>query len=273
VVTLRRIGLSTLAACLVASVSAPAAIASDSIASPTPLAFGTGQEVSTTAYTVESGEQNTVAPFSQSCGTDNAVGIARTAWFSIQGTGGAVTVTTGGSSFDTSLFVYSESPSGGLVACNDDAGETTQSSVGFSSVAGAAYAVQAGSFCDENVGCGAVLGGTLKILATAAALPTPLPPPGPAAPQAPNTSILAKPKAKTTQTQAKFTFTSSGQNATFECSLDGAGFKSCISPRILHAGKGTHIFRVRSTVAGLTDQTPATYSWKVVRKHRHRHRR
>ncbi len=60
----------------------------------------------TTGYGVEPGEPNTTAPFSQQCNMPWNVGVARTAWYSIHGTGGQITLTTEGSSFDTALFAY-----------------------------------------------------------------------------------------------------------------------------------------------------------------------
>jgi hypothetical protein len=238
--------------------------------------------VSTVAYNVEAGEQNPASPFTQTCGNSYSVGVARTAWYSIQGTGGQMTITTEGSDFDTALFVYSGSPAGALVTCNDDGPNIDfASSASFNSSPGVGYAIQAGTFCTAL--CSAPpSGGTLKILATAAPTPTESAPAGGssggsssgstpvAAAKSPETTIKAKPPAKTTAHQAKFSFTSSDQGAGFQCSLDGAGYKSCISPRIIHIGLGHHIFKVRASIAGLTDLTPASYSWKVVRRHRHR---
>jgi hypothetical protein len=270
--------------CVLGAASAPVASASDSLAAPTALAYGLGAQESTAAFGVQAGEQNTLTPFAQTCGSGHSVGVARTAWFSVIGTGTEVSVTTSGSDFDTALFVYSGSPAGGLLTCNDDgAGIGVASAVSFATSTGATYAIQAGTSCNAEAGneCSAPpAGGTLKILATAAALPVtpPSPSPSPTPPgagpgggpsrSAPDTSIKSKPKPKTASHQAKFAFTSSASEASFQCSLDGAGYKPCVSPRIVHVGIGSHVFKVRASSAALVDATPASYSWKVVNKHR-----
>lgn len=101
--------------------------------------------------------------------------------------------------------------------------------------------------------------------------PDAAPPGGGASPPTPETTLTGKPKAKTTQSQAQFSFKSSIAGANFECSLDGRGFSSCIAPRIVHVGIGKHVFQVRAVASGQTDPTPSLYSWKVVKK-RHQHR-
>ncbi len=99
------------------------------------------------------------------------VGVARTAWYSIHGTGGQITLTTEGSSYDTALFVYAESPAGSLVTCGDDiSGSDQQSSVSFASNAASTYAVQVGRACNETGPPKCTEdppAGTLKLAATA----------------------------------------------------------------------------------------------------------
>jgi hypothetical protein len=131
--------------------AAPAASASDASSTPALLAPGVTSRADTRGFGVEPGEQNTAAPFTQQCGSPWNVGAARTAWYAVQGTGGSVSVTTGGSDYDTSLFVYAGSPAGGVVACNDDASDSSlQSSVSFTSTAGTTYVVQVGRACNET---------------------------------------------------------------------------------------------------------------------------
>jgi opacity protein-like surface antigen len=176
-------------------VAAPAASAADLSTSPTPLAFGTPVTVNTARFSIDSGEQNT-KEFPNKCKGSFPVGVARTAWYSVQGTGSQVTVTTEGSGFDTALFVYSESPTGGLVVCNDDiSGSNFQSTVTFTSTAGTTYAIQAGSACndlpDTTNKCNPAspdtpaAGGELKITAISALSPLPPLPPPPGSPPPP----------------------------------------------------------------------------------------
>jgi len=83
----------------------------------------------------------------------------------------------------------------------------------------------------------------------------------------PETTITKQPKDKTKKKQAEFEFTSSEPGSSFECSLDGAGFAPCISPRIEKVGKGKHIFQVRAIdPSGNVDPTPAIDDWKVKKK-------
>lgn len=125
--------------------------AADSSATPSALTSGVTATADTTGYTVEPGEPNTREPFNQQCGSPYNVGTARTAWYTIVGAGGQVTVNTDGSDYDTSLFVYAAAPTGGLVACNDDQSDSnTASSVSFASTSGTTYFIQAGRACNET---------------------------------------------------------------------------------------------------------------------------
>ncbi len=134
------------------AVAAPAAVASnDSSITPTPLAFGQPEQTNATGYTVQPGEQNTTAPFSQQCESGHNVGAARTAWFSVRGNGHRVVVSSEGSFFDTSVFAYTGSPSGPLAACNDDtSGSDLQSSISLNTTSGKTYAIQVGRACNET---------------------------------------------------------------------------------------------------------------------------
>lgn len=79
----------------------------------------------------------------------------------------------------------------------------------------------------------------------------------------PNTTITKKPRKRTTKRRARFVFTSSLNPSTFRCKLDSAPFKNCDSPITKRVKRGKHTFRVKATAAGLTDPSPASYSWKV----------
>lgn len=81
----------------------------------------------------------------------------------------------------------------------------------------------------------------------------------------PDTSFVATPPATSTSASANFSFTATEGSVTFECSLDGASFTSCISPTSFSGlGDGSHQFDVRATdAAGNTDATPASFSWVI----------
>lgn len=83
----------------------------------------------------------------------------------------------------------------------------------------------------------------------------------------PETQITKGPKDKTKKKQVTFEFSADDPGASFECSLDGAGFEACVSPLIHKVGKGKHSFQVRARdAAGNVDGSPATDSWKVKKK-------
>ena len=85
-----------------------------------------------------------------------------------------------------------------------------------------------------------------------------------AAAEPPDTTIGAGPTGATEATAASFSFTASKPGATFECSLDGAAFGACSSPKeYTGLAVGDHTFRVRATNGDGTDQSPATRAWTV----------
>ena len=66
-------------------------------------------------------------------------------------------------------------------------------------------------------------------------------------------------------TTATFSFTSTINGSTFACSLDGAAFSACNSPKAYSGpSSGSHTFQVRATDAvGNTDSTPASQTWTI----------
>lgn len=82
---------------------------------------------------------------------------------------------------------------------------------------------------------------------------------------APDTTITAGPSGSVNTASASFSFTATEAGSTFACSLDGAAFSSCTSPKA-YSGltNGSHTFQVRATDAiGNTDSTPASRSWTI----------
>ena len=78
--------------------------------------------------------------------------LTNTVWWRIEGTGGSITVDTGGSSFDTMVAVYlvENGAVGAQVGCVDDAGESLQALITFDTAADASYLVQTGGFGGET---------------------------------------------------------------------------------------------------------------------------
>jgi CSLREA domain-containing protein len=73
------------------------------------------------------------------------------------------------------------------------------------------------------------------------------------------------PALPSTTENAIFVFSTSQPGSTFECSLDGADFASCVSPyAVWIVESGTHEFEVRATnPEGVVEEPPASYEWLV----------
>jgi hypothetical protein len=86
-------------------------------------------------------------------------------------------------------------------------------------------------------------------------------------PVTPDTTIASGPAAggRLSVAKTKFSFRSSIPGSTFECRLDGGGWKPCVSPRTLTGLRdGAHTFAVRATSpALLIDETPASRTFRV----------
>jgi hypothetical protein len=82
---------------------------------------------------------------------------------------------------------------------------------------------------------------------------------------APQTNLTALPQTTTSATSATFTFSSSENGSSFQCSLDGAAFTACTSPQSYSGlSAGSHTFQVRAVDgAGNTDPTPASQTWTI----------
>ncbi|MCW2785017.1 MAG: exported protein of unknown function [Marmoricola sp.] len=88
--------------------------------------------------------------------------------------------------------------------------------------------------------------------------------------KAPNTRITAHPHRTTTASSVRFAFASSEAGSRFSCKLDKGAYRACASPRRISVTKGKHVFSVRATdKAGNTDHTPATFTFKRVKKTHH----
>ena len=81
----------------------------------------------------------------------------------------------------------------------------------------------------------------------------------------PQTTITSGPNGNVKTTSVTFAFVSSEEGSTFQCKLDAGAFASCTSPKTYSGlAAGGHTFQVRaSDLAGNTDPTPATRSFKV----------
>jgi hypothetical protein len=82
---------------------------------------------------------------------------------------------------------------------------------------------------------------------------------------APDTTIEARVDTSTESTEASFSLDSDEPGSSFECSLDGAEFTACESPRdYTDLAVGAHEFRARAIdAAGNVDSSPASFEWTV----------
>jgi hypothetical protein len=84
------------------------------------------------------------------------------------------------------------------------------------------------------------------------------------APPAPQ--ITGTPPSTTESTSATFKFKDSESGAKFLCSLDGASFAACSSPKsYTELGSGGHNFAVEARDAAGNVSTPASYSWTIAK--------
>jgi hypothetical protein len=99
----------------------------------------------------------------------------------------------------------------------------------------------------------------------AMALPVLAPPP-----PVPNTRIGVHPGPRVTTKLARlrvsFGFSSDLPGAGFECKLDKAAYKTCMSPKAFKVKSGKHRFSVRAVGPGGTDTTPVTYRFRVIKQ-------
>ena len=83
----------------------------------------------------------------------------------------------------------------------------------------------------------------------------------------PETQITAHPASASNSSSASFSFdcTDAHTPCTFQCSMDGAAFASCVSPANYSGfGEAVHTFQVQATdAANNVDLTPASFSWTI----------
>lgn len=80
----------------------------------------------------------------------------------------------------------------------------------------------------------------------------------------PRTRIVSGPARSGFERQAKFRFTSSEGQSSFQCKLDKKRWKKCRSPYKLIVKPGKHLLKVRAIDRfGNVDATPARFGWRV----------
>jgi hypothetical protein len=82
----------------------------------------------------------------------------------------------------------------------------------------------------------------------------------------PDTSIVSSPANPSPSENASFTYASTEQGSSFQCSLNSSPFSSCSASGVTYSRlrNGSYRFEVRAAdQAGNVDSVPATYSWTV----------
>jgi hypothetical protein len=86
--------------------------------------------------------------------------------------------------------------------------------------------------------------------------------------KAPETTIDKHPRKRSRRRRARFAFHADEAGVRFECAFDGKGFAGCQSPLSRRVSRRRHTFAVRAVdAADNVDQGPATFSWKVRKRH------
>jgi Bacterial Ig-like domain len=79
-------------------------------------------------------------------------------------------------------------------------------------------------------------------------------------------TIGSKPAGRTSEISATFTFSGGGSGVTYQCSLDGAAFAACASPKSYSGlATGSHTFQVRARRSTGEVGSPASYTWVIDR--------
>jgi len=79
----------------------------------------------------------------------------------------------------------------------------------------------------------------------------------------PTTTMASQPSSTNYSMVSTFTFSSNESPVTFQCSLDGTAYSTCVSPlNYSSLSNGSHSLNIRALdQAGNIDSTPATYTW------------
>jgi hypothetical protein len=178
------------------------------------------------------------------------------------------------SASSTASFTYGSNEPGSRFECSLDGAPFAACAVAGASYTGLgsgphsfqARAIDAAGNADPTP-----VGYSFQVVLPGPSLPAPAPIPAvailtPAA--APQTTISAKPAARTADRAPTFRFASSRAGASYECQLDRGPFKPCRSPfTTRRLSPGPHTFRARACADdGTADPTPARYAFTVLAK-------
>lgn len=161
-------------------------------------------------------------------------------------------------------FTYTSNEPGSTFQCKLDAGAfegCPASGITYTGLADGPHSFQVRAI-DTSANIGSAAGYSWDIAAPSPIAPPPVIPPPAAAPE---TTIVAKPPARTRDRTPTLRFRSSVRGASYRCSIDRKRFKACPSPFTTPSlGPGRHAIRVKAVAGGVADPTPASCSFKVI---------
>jgi hypothetical protein len=172
------------------------------------------------------------------------------------------------SSSASASFAYESNEAGSSFECSlDGAGFSAcpTAGVSYSGLANGPHAFRVRAIDTSGNADPTPAGYSFNVAAAPSNPPPPAPTPaGTRSAQAPQTTIVAKPAARTGDRTPSFRFRADGAGVSFECAVDRQPFKPCRSPFTTKQLKpGAHTFSVRARAGGLTDSSPAKFSFKV----------
>jgi hypothetical protein len=174
----------------------------------------------------------------------------------------------------TASFTYFSNEPGSSFECSLDSAPFSScaaTGISYGGLASGPHAFQVRVTDSSNNTDQTPAGYSFDLVLPSASLPAPPPPvvplttgSGGAASARPETSLVAKPSAKTHDRTPTFRFRSSAPGASFQCQLDHSAFKPCRSPLTTKPlAPGKHALKVRAVLDGVGDPTPAAFSFRV----------
>jgi hypothetical protein len=177
----------------------------------------------------------------------------------------------------TATFTYASNEPGSSFECALDGGAFTaceSSGISYTDLASGPHSFQVRAVDSDKNADPTPAGYSFDVV-----LPETPPPPPPAQPAAvppapapqprltlPETTITAKPPARTHDRTPTFRFGSPAGHATFQCKIDAKPFVACRSPLTTKSlSYGPHTLQVRAVAAGRSDPSPAKFHFKVTK--------
>ncbi len=175
------------------------------------------------------------------------------------------------STSSTAFFTYGSNEPGSSFQCQLDGGgfsACAASGVSYLGLGSGSHSFQVRAIDPSNNTDPSPAGYSFEVVlaATPPLVSVPISSPRPAPGVKPETKISGKPSARTHDRTPTFRFRSGSAGSSFQCKLDRGPFKPCRSPFTTKMlSFGSHSLKVRATLAGVADPTPAQFAFKVTK--------